>query len=347
MKSGCGVSMKKRALITGVEGQDGYYLARLLARKGYEVFGVVRKKARRSLSGSEEAPAYERIYADMMEFSSLCSCIREIRPDEIYNLAGLSEVPLSWKQPIFTAHVNALGVLRILEAMRLCAPEARFLQSSTSEIFAPSAQPLHEGSAMATRNPYGTAKLYGHWITTNYRESYGLFACAAILFNHESPRRGIEFVTRKISAAAVRIYLGRQEVLELGNLDAVRDWGSAEDYVRAMWLMLQQERPEDFVVATGEPHTVREFASAAFHALGIDLAWEGEGFAETARDQRTGEVLIRVNPALYRFPKEDAIVGNPAKAARKLSFIPTHSFQSLVDEIVKSDLTALTEGERG
>ncbi len=337
--------MKKRALITGVEGQDGYYLARFLAQKGYDVFGVVRKKARCSLSGGgdEEKPAYEQIYADMLEFSSLCGCIRDIHPDEVYNLAGLSEVTLSWKQPTFTAQVNALGVLRILEAIRLCAPEARFLQSSTSEIFAPSAQPLHEGSAMATRNPYGTAKLYGHWITVNYRESFGLFACSAILFNHESPRRGVEFVTRKITAAAVRIYLGRQQVLELGNLDAVRDWGSAEDYVRAMWLMLQQERPEDFVIATGEPHTVREFAAAAFHALGIDLDWEGEAFAETARDRRTGNVLIRVNPALYRFPKEDAIVGNPSKAARKLGFVPTYSFQALVEEIVRSDLAALTE----
>lgn len=339
--------MRKRTLITGVEGQDGYYLARLLGQKGYEVFGIVRKKARRSLPGGGEAPAYERIYADMMEFSSLCSCIRDIQPDEIYNLAGLSEVPLSWKQPVYTAHVNALGVLRILEAMRLCAPGARFLQSSTSEIFAPSAQPLHEGSRMGARNPYGTAKLYGHWITTNYRESYGLFACSAILFNHESPRRGIEFVTRKISAAAVRIHLGRQQVLELGNLDAVRDWGSAEDYVRAMWLMLQQEQPEDFVIATGEPHTVREFASAAFHALGMELSWEGEGFAETARDRRTGKLLVRVNPALYRFPKEDVIVGNPAKAARKLDFAPAHSFQSMVEEIVKSDLAALTEGQPG
>lgn len=339
--------MKKRALITGVEGQDGYYLTRLLAQNGYDVFGIVRKKARRSLSDNTEieSPEYERIYADMMEFSSLCNCIQETHPDEIYNLAGLSEVPLSWKQPTFTAEVNALGVLRILEAMRLCAPEARFLQSSTSEIFAPSREPLHEGSAMATRNPYGTAKLYGHWITTNYRESFGMFACSAILFNHESPRRGIEFVTRKITAAAVRIYLGRQRILELGNLDAVRDWGSAEDYVRAMWLMLQQEHPEDFVIATGEPHTVREFATAAFHALGIDLFWEGAGFEETARDRRTGDVLICVNPALYRFPKEDAIVGNPLKAAQKLGFAPTYSFEALVEKIVKSDLEALT-GDR-
>lgn len=339
--------MKKRALITGVEGQDGYYLARLLARNGYDVSGIVRKKARRSLSGDTglESPVYERIYADMMDFSSLCSCIQETRPDEIYNLAGLSEVPLSWKQPTFTAEVNALGVLRTLEAMRLYAPGARFLQSSTSEIFAPSRGPLHEGSAMATRNPYGTAKLYGHWITTNYRESFGMFACSAILFNHESPRRGVEFVTRKITAAAVRIYLGRQHVLELGNLDAVRDWGSAEDYVRAMWLMLQRDQPEDFVIATGEPHTVREFATAAFCALGIDLVWEGSGFEETARERRTGDILIRVNPALFRFPKEDSIVGNPAKAAQKLGFIPSCSFETLVEKIVKSDLEALT-GDR-
>lgn len=338
--------MKKRALVTGVEGQDGYYLSKFLAQKGYEVFGIVRKKAKYSLrrENDDRTKYYRRIYADILEFSSLCACLREIQPDEVYNLAGLSEVPLSWKQPVLTAEVNAIGVLRMLEAIHLCAPHVKFLQSSTSEIFAPSTQPLHEKSALATRNPYGTAKLYGHWITTNYRESYGLFCCSAILFNHESPRRGIEFVTRKITAAAARVYLGLQDCLELGNLDAVRDWGSAEDYVEAMWRMLQMEHPEDFVIATGIPHTVRDFTTMAFAVLGIVLEWENENFEEIARDRRHGNVLVRVNPKLYRPPKEDYILGDPSKAREKLNFHPTHSFESLITEIVQSDLETLMRG---
>lgn len=337
--------MNKRALITGVEGQDGYYLARQLTRQGYDVFGIVRKKARHKL---EERPDteenYQKIYADMMEFSSLYRCVQEARPDEIYNLAGLSEIPISWKQPTLTAEVNAVGVLRMLEALHICAPQARFLQSSTSEIFAPSLAPLDEKSPVATRNPYGSAKLYGQWITTNYRESCQMFACSAILFNHESPRRGVDFVTRKITASATRIVLGMQDVLELGNLDAVRDWGSAEDYVYAMWLMLQQDAPDDYVIATGEPHTVRDFVIAAFGVLGVSLAWEGDGFDEVARDRKSGKTLVRVNPAFYRFPREDVIMGNPAKAREKLGFRPRHTFEGIVEEIVKNDLVALTRG---
>ena len=334
--------MSKRALITGVEGQDGYYLSRYLSQKGYEVFGVVRKKAQHNLRQSTVTDVnYHRIYADMMEFSSLYSCIQETRPDEIYNLAGLSEVPLSWKQPALTAEVNAVGVLRLLEAARLCNPKIRFLQSSTSEIFALSDEPLDEKSPMAPRNPYGTAKLYGQWITTNYRESYGMYACSAILFNHESPRRGIEFVTRKITSAAARIRLGLQDVLELGNLDAVRDWGCAEDYVEAMWLILQQETPDDYVIATGVPHTVREFTTTAFRVLGMELEWEWQDFDEVARDRETGRIVVRVNPVLYRFPKDDRIVGNPAKVREQLNFRPRHSFESLVEKIVMSDLAAL------
>lgn len=334
--------MRKRALITGVEGQDGHYLSRLLSQNGYEVFGLVRKKAQHNLQQNTLTDVnYQRIYADMMEFSSLYTCIRETQPDEIYNLAGLSEIPISWKQPVMTAEVNAIGVLRLLEAARLYNPEIRFLQSSTSEIFALSDSPLDENSPVAPRNPYGTAKLYGQWITTNYRESYGMYACSAILFNHESPRRGIEFVTRKITSAAARIYLGMQDVLELGNLDAVRDWGCAEDYVGVMWLMLQQEEPDDYVIATGFPHTVRNFATAAFQVLGMDLEWEGTDFNEIAREQRTGKTVVRVNPEFYRTPRKDSIIGNPAKARKKLNFQPKRSFERLVGEIVMSDLATL------
>lgn len=338
--------MSKRALITGVEGQDGYYLSRLLSQKGYEVFGLVRKKAQHNLPQSTLTDLkYRRIYADMMEFSSLYTCIQETRPDEIYNLAGLSEVPISWKQPVMTAEVNAVGVLRLLEAARLYDPDIRFLQSSTSEIFALSDTPLDENSPIAPRNPYGTAKLYGQWITTNYRESYGMYACSAILFNHESARRGIEFVTRKITSAAARIHLGLQDVLELGNLDAMRDWGCAEDYVGAMWLMLQQEEPDDYVIATGIPHTVREFTTDAFRVLGMDLVWEGEDFNEVARDRKTGKTVVRVNPVFYRLPKKDYIVGDPTKAREKMKFRPKYSFETMVEEIVKSDLAILSKSK--
>lgn len=338
--------MGKRALITGVEGQDGYYLSRFLAERGYEVYGTVRKKARHEITAFDrEAEPYRRIDADMTEFSGLYRCIDEVRPDEVYNLAGLSEIPASWRQPVLTAEVNATGVLRLLEAIHLCAPGARFLQSSTSEIFARSDRPLSEGSALATRNPYGTAKLYGQWITTNYRESYGMFACSAILFNHESPRRGVDFVTRKITASVARIHLGRQDVLTLGNLDAVRDWGSADDYVRAMWMILQEPEPDDFVIATGVAHTVRDFVTAAFGVLGTRLCWEGEGFDEVGVDARSGRVLVRVDPALFRYPREDRIVGDPAKARDKLGFRPARSFEGMVEWIVRNDLSILTRSK--
>lgn len=337
-------SEKKRALITGIEGQDGYYLARFLREKGYEVYGIERKKARHELVVVQETTdCYQKIYADMMEFSCLLDCVRDICPDEIYNLAGLSEVWISWRQPVLTAEVNGLGVLRLLEAMRLCAPKARFLQSSTSELFAFSERSLNENSAMATKNPYGTAKMYGHWITKNYRESFGMYACAALLFNHESPRRGVEFVTRKITASVARILFGMQEVLELGDLNAVRDWGSADDYVRAMWLMLQQEQPDDYVIATGVGHSVREFTTEAFHAGGIELEWVGSGVEETARDSRTGKILVKVDPKLFRGIKRDCIVGDPTKIQNNLGFHRQKTFEDIVAEMVEIDLKQLRE----
>lgn len=331
-----------RALVIGSDGQDGYYLVRYLLQQGYHVYGVIRKKAtvRQSEEFSEE-PNYHRIYADLTDFSSLIRAVTESDPDEIYNLAGQSAVPLSWEQPSLTADVNGLGVLRILETIRLLKPEVKYLQSSTSEIFALSDRRLDESTPFDTRNPYGTAKLYGHLLTKNYREHHQIFACSAILFNHESPRRGMEFVTRKITYTAAKIKLGLQEYLELGNLDAVRDWGSAEDYVRAMWLILQQKTADDYVIASGTGHTVREFTTLAFRAAGLDLQWEGADFDEVARDAATGRILVRVNPKLFRFPKNDSIIGNPEKILN-LGFTPQKTFKTMIDEIVHNDMKMIS-----
>lgn len=332
-----------KALIIGVDGQDGYYLQNYLHENGYEVFGVARKKsAPYHATAAEDETSYHQIYADLHDLSSLMNAVTEAEPDEIYNLAGQSEIPLSWRQPVLTAEVNALGVMRVLEAIRIIDPGIRFFQASSSELYGDSRDKIcTEETPFKPRNPYGTAKLFAHNCVENYREKYGIYACCGILFNHESPRRGLTFVTRKITTSAARIYLGRQDVLELGNLDAVRDWGSAEDYVRAMWLMLQQEKAKDYVIATGEPHTVRDFVSTAFRTLGIALAWEGAGFEEVGRDKKSGRTLVRVNPALYRMPREDRIVGDPRRARAELGFRPAHTFESLVEEIVRSDLALL------
>lgn len=336
-----------RALVIGSDGQDGYYLVRYLLAQGYQVYGVIRKKATaRQKEEFTHNLNYHQIYADLTDFSSLIHAVTESNPDEIYNLAGQSAVPLSWEQPSLTADVNGLGVLRLLETIRLLKPDAKYLQSSTSEIFALLDKRLDENTPFDTRNPYGTAKLYGHLITKNYRVYHKLFACSAILFNHESPRRGLEFVTRKITYAAAKIKLGMQECLELGNLDAVRDWGSAEDYVHAMWLILQQSIPDDYVIASGVGHTVREFATAAFQAIGIELDWCGVGFDEVARDRKTGKVLVKVNSKLFRYPKEDSIIGNPEKIL-SLGFKPKKSFESLVEEIVRNDLAMLARSSHG
>lgn len=333
-----------KALIIGIDGQDGYYLRNYLCGIGYEVFGVVRKKSAPYHTAIEESEKnYRQIFADLHDLSSLINAITEAEPDEIYNLAGQSEIPLSWRQPVLTAEVNALGVMRLLEAIRILDPKIRFFQASSSELYGDSGGvACTEETPFRPRNPYGSAKLFAHNCVENYREKYGLYACCGILFNHESPRRGIEFVTRKITTAAARIYLGLQEVLELGNLDAVRDWGSAEDYVRVMHLMLRQEKAKDYVIATGEPHTVREFVTTAFRALGVTLDWKGVDFEEVGRDGKNGRILVRVNPALYRLPKEDRILGDPQKARRELGFHPEHTFESLIGEIVRSDMALLT-----
>lgn len=335
----------KTAVIFGSDGQDGYYLVRHLLEQEYQVYGVMRKKTRYQQDNDLLAnPRYHQLYADLMDLTSLINAIGQAKPEEIYNLAGLSEIPISWIQPSLTAEVNAIGVTRLLEAVRVLDPNIRLFQASSSEMFGDNPNnPLNEDSSFCPRNPYGTAKVFAHWTVSNYRAHYGLYACSGILFNHESPRRSPEFVTRKIAKAAAELKLGRQDALELGDLYAVRDWGHAADYVRAMWMLLQQPKPDDYVVATGVGHTVKEFAQTAFQAAGITLAWEGEGMDETAKDAATGRLMIRVNPKLCRNVKDDRIVGDPAKITKTIGFKPTYTFEEMVAEIVNKDLERLLE----
>lgn len=335
----------KTAVIFGSDGQDGYYLVRHLLEQEYQVYGVMRKKTRYQQDNDLLAnPRYHQLYADLMDLTSLINAIGQAKPEEIYNLAGLSEIPISWIQPSLTAEVNAIGVTRLLEAVRVLDPNIRLFQASSSEMFGDNPNnPLNEDSSFCPRNPYGTAKVFAHWTVSNYRAHYGLYACSGILFNHESPRRSPEFVTRKIAKAAAELKLGRQDALELGDLYAVRDWGHAADYVRAMWMLLQQPEPDDYVVATGVGHTVKEFAQTAFQAAGITLAWEGEGMDETARDAATGRLMIRVNPKLCRNVKDDRIVGDPDKITKTIGFKPTYMFEEMVAEIVNKDLERLLE----
>jgi GDPmannose 4,6-dehydratase len=315
-----------RALITGITGQDGSYLAELLLAKGYEVAGVVRRTSHHSYERIEHLLGKIQIHpADLLDQHSLTMVIRETEPDEVYNLAAQSYVPTSWSQPVLTGEFTALGVTRILEAIRLAWPKARFYQASSSEMFGRAVEtPQRETTPFYPRSPYGVAKCYGHWITVNYRESYGLFAVSGILFNHESPRRGIEFVTRKVTDGAARIKLGLASELRLGNLDSRRDWGYAGDYVDAMWRMLQQPEPRDYVVGTGETHSVRDLVEIAFEHLGLD--WR--------RYVKTDERFIR--PA-----EVDVLQADPSKAKRELGWTPTVDFRRLVVMMVDADLAAL------
>jgi GDPmannose 4,6-dehydratase len=316
----------KRALITGITGQDGSYLAEFLLEKGYEVFGLIRRSSVvtderiRHLLGRVEL-----LDGDLIDQLSLFRAVRDSRPDEIYNLAAQSFVPASWSQPALTGEVTALGVTKVLEAVRTADWPIRLYQASSSEMFGKVQEvPQTERTPFYPRSPYGVAKVYGHWITVNYRESYGLFACSGILFNHESPRRGLEFAPRKIARGVARIKLGKQQELRLGNLDARRDWGYAKDYVRAMWLMLQQPQPDDYVIATGETHSVADFARLAFQRAGI----------ENWRD------YVVVDPALLRPAEVDLLIGNPAKARERLGWHPDVSFEGLVNLMVDADLEA-------
>lgn len=337
----------KNALITGITGQDGSYLAELLLEKGYNVYGIWRRKATVDYGNiGHLKDKLNLIYADMTDPVSLISAMKISQADEVYNLAAQSFVATSWDTPLSTAEIDALGVTNMLEAIRIVKPEARFYQASTSEMFGlVQEMPQTENTPFYPRSPYGVAKLYGHWITKNYRESYGLYACSGILFNHESERRGIEFVTRKITKSAVEISLGLKECVELGNLDSKRDWGHSKDYVRAMWLMLQQDNPDDFVIATNETRTVREFAELAFRYAGIEIEWHGHGIDETGIDKATGKTVVKVNRKFFRPAEVDVLLGNPAKAERVLGWKREISFPELVERMVKNDLDLIKCGK--
>ncbi|MBF1382597.1 GDP-mannose 4,6-dehydratase [Porphyromonas sp.] len=346
--------MNKVALITGVTGQDGSFLAEFLIGKGYEVHGIIRRSSSFNTGRIEHIYFEEWVrdmkhsralnlhYGDMTDSSSLIRIIQQTQPDEIYNLAAQSHVKVSFDVPEYTAETDATGTLRLLEAVRILGLEkkTKIYQASTSELYGLVQEiPQRETTPFYPRSPYGVAKLYGFWITKNYRESYGMFAVNGILFNHESERRGETFVTRKITLAAARIAAGEQDKLYLGNLDALRDWGYARDYVECMWLMLQHDTPEDFVIATGEQHSVREFTERAFREVGINLRWEGEGINERGIDTATGRVLVEVDPKYFRPAEVETLLGDPAKAKKLLGWNPSKtSFEELVRIMVRHDV---------
>ena len=337
----------KNALITGITGQDGSYFAELLLEKGYKVYGPVRRKSKLDFNNAEHLKGkVEFIFGDMTDSASLLRAMEIAKPDEIYNLAAQSFVTTSWETPLSTADINAIGVTKLLEAVRLVKPETRVYQASTSEMFGKvQAVPQNETTPFYPRSPYGVSKLYGHWIIKNYRESYGMFACSGILFNHESERRGAEFVTRKITISVAKIKAGLQECVELGNLNASRDWGHSADYVRAMWLMLQQDVADDYVVASGETHTVRDFVTLAFRAAGMELEFHGEGEKEYATLQGTDRVLVKVNPKFFRPAEVDLLIGDASKAKKVLGWEPKISYADLVKRMVESDMKLLAEGK--
>ncbi len=330
----------KKALITGVTGQDGSYLAELLLEKGYEVYGIMRRKSVVDYGNVEHIKdKINFIYADMTDVISLINAMKTSDADEVYNLAAQSFVATSWEQPLATADIDGIGALNMLEAIRNTKPSARFYQASTSEMFGLVQEiPQKETTPFYPRSPYGVAKLYGHWITKNYRESYDMYACSGILFNHESERRGKEFVTRKITDAVAKIKYGKQDVLELGNMDSKRDWGHSRDYVNAMWLMLQQETPDDYVIATNETRTVREFVEIAFKFVDIDVEWKGTGVDEIGIDKATGNTIVKINPKFFRPAEVDILIGDPAKADKELGWIREVSFKELVERMVKNDM---------
>lgn len=330
----------KKALITGINGQDGSYLAELLLEKGYKVYGLIRRKSKVDYGNVNHLKdKIEFIYGDMIDFISLKNSMKISQADEVYNLAAQSFVGTSWDQPIATAQIDAIGVINLLEVIRIIKPEVKFYQASSSEMFGLVQEvPQKETTPFYPRSPYGVAKLFGHWITKNYRESYGMFACSGILFNHESERRGKEFVTRKITDAVARIKLGVQDKLELGNMEAKRDWGHAKDYVKAMWLMLQQEKPDDYVIATGKTHKVREFVELAYKYVGIEIDWLGEGVNEKGIDKSTGKVVVEVNPKYFRPAEVDILLGNSLRAQKELKWDRDISFEELVKKMVLFDL---------
>lgn len=337
--------MQKKVLITGITGQDGSFLAELLLEKGYDVHGTIRRSSvdfRERIAHLEGHPDFHLHYADLGDSMSMLQVVKKVQPNEIYNLAAQSHVQVSFDSPEFTADVDATGVLRVLEAVRLCglADTCRIYQASTSELYGKVEEvPQNENTPFHPYSPYAVAKLYGFWIVKEYREAYNMFCCSGILFNHESERRGETFVTRKITLAAARIAQGKQDKLLLGNLSSLRDWGYAKDYVECMWLILQNSKPEDFVIATGEQHSVREFATLAFRNVGINLRWEGEGIDEKGIDEATGRVLVEVSPDFYRPTDVVNLWGDPTKAKAKLGWNPSKtSFEQLVKIMTDADM---------
>ena len=346
--------MKKVALITGITGQDGSYLAELLLEKGYEVHGIIRRASTfntKRIDHLYQDPHEENVrlflhYGDITDSSNLNRLIEKIRPNEIYNLAAQSHVGVSFDSPEYTAEATGVSTLRILDAIRESGVKTKFYQASTSELFGglPDTAPQSEKTPFYPKSPYGVAKLYSYWITVNYRESYDIFACNGILFNHESPRRGETFVTRKITRAAAAIHLGMQDKLYLGNLDAKRDWGHAKDYVEGMWRILQQDKPQDYVLAMNETHTVREFVELAFAELGYEIEWQGSGVDEKGIDKNTGRVLVEVDPRYFRPAEVELLWGDSTKARTELGWEPKYSFMDLVKEMVQSDLEEMKNG---
>ena len=342
--------MTKIALITGITGQDGAYLTQLLLDKGYTVYGAYRRTSsvnfwRLHELGLETHPRLHLVEHDLTDQGASIALVQKVQPDEIYNLAAQSFVGVSFDQPATTAQITGVGALYLLEAIRLVNPRIRFYQASTSEMFGKvQAVPQSEETPFYPRSPYGVAKLYAHWMTINYRESYDIFGSSGILFNHESPLRGREFVTRKITDAVARIHTGKLDVLELGNLDAKRDWGYAQEYVEGMWRMLQVDQPDTFVLSTGRTVTVREFVQMAFHAVGIALEFRGSGDTETAVDTATGKTLVRVNPRFYRPAEVELLIGDPTKARTQLGWQATTSLEALCKMMVDADLQRTAAG---
>lgn len=332
----------KKALITGINGQDGSYLAELLLEKGYVVHGMIRRSSlinTHRINHLYDNPNFTLHYGDLTDGSNITMLIQKIMPDEIYNLAAMSHVKVSFEMPEYVGNVDGLGTLRFLEAIRSINPEIRFYQASTSELYGKVQEiPQTETTPFYPRSPYGAAKIYGYWITKNYRESYGLYACNGILFNHESPRRGETFVTRKITIAVANIVKGKQDVLKLGNLNAKRDWGYAKDYVEGMWRMLQQEEADDFVLATGRTETIRDFCEMAFKAAGIDIQFQGEGIDEVGIDAKTGATLVKVDPKYFRPAEVDLLIGDATKAKEKLGWEATMKLEELCKIMVEEDL---------
>ena len=341
----------KKALITGITGQDGAYLTEFLLRKDYEIYGSFRRTSDLNLSRLRSLGVDDEVHLvplELHEFTNIQRTIEQVRPDEIYNLASQSFVGLSFELPLFTADVTGLGPLRLLEAVRSVDPKIKFYQASSSEMFGKVRSPLqNEETPFYPRSPYGASKLFAHWMAVNYRESYGMFVCSGLLFNHESPLRGLEFVTRKITNSVARIKHGYQNEVLLGQLDSSRDWGYAPEYVEAMWLMLQQTEPQDYVIATGETHSVREFVEIAFKSAGFDVEWSGAGVNETAIDKKSGKIVVRIDPKFYRPAEVDFLVGDYSRAKKLLGWSPKTTLKELVGIMLEHDLKLVaTEGYR-